>query len=65
MDITFVIRIYHTDNVKVDGVMVLLIFPSEIKVHPANLNLGNAPFRYIATAKPERKREQRDLRCLT
>uniref|UniRef100_A0A0D9XIG5 cinnamyl-alcohol dehydrogenase n=1 Tax=Leersia perrieri TaxID=77586 RepID=A0A0D9XIG5_9ORYZ len=29
---------------KVGGVMALLSFPSEIKVHPANLNLGNTSF---------------------
>jgi cinnamyl-alcohol dehydrogenase len=29
---------------KVGGVMAIVCFPSEIKVHPASLNLGNSLF---------------------
>jgi len=31
---------------KVGGVMAIVGFPSEIKMHPASLNLGNPLFRH-------------------
>jgi cinnamyl-alcohol dehydrogenase len=36
----YLIPISH--SFKVDGVMAVVCFPSKIKMHPANLNLGNS-----------------------
>lgn len=39
---------HYLSLLKVGGMMVLLSFPSEIKVQAANLNLSNVSFTYIA-----------------
>jgi cinnamyl-alcohol dehydrogenase len=42
---------------KVGGVMAIVCFPSEIKVHPASLNLGNSLFWYSCSEKKRGKQK--------